>query len=125
MRPYRMDPEPGANAAALRASGHVGGDIEACVDVPNALMVDAEDSEVLGLYRAHVGFVGNGQRATFQIVFTSSVEGRERRVGARIVALTNVGSSIILLDEVDRAVKNKSYPSEAAHHLVAPLLQAS
>ena len=51
---YRMDPKPGAVATSGRAGRHPLWDLEVREARPDASLVNAEDSEVLGLNLGHV-----------------------------------------------------------------------
>ena len=75
MGAYGMDPEPGAVASALGARGQIG-DLELGVEIPDAGLVDGEDSEVVGLQGVHVGLVSDGQRTALHVVFASGMESR-------------------------------------------------
>ena len=72
MGTYGMDPEPGAVASALGARGQIG-DLELGVEIPDASLVDGEDSEVVGLQGVHVGLVSDSQRTALHVVFASGV----------------------------------------------------
>lgn len=60
---------PSTDTATVWARGHIRGDLEAGVDGPNTLMVDAENDQILGLDAVHVGRVGNGKGATLQVIY--------------------------------------------------------
>lgn len=49
-----MDPMPSTDAAAVWAGRHILGNLEDGVYHPNALMVDAENGQILGLNAVHV-----------------------------------------------------------------------
>ena len=63
-----MDPMPGTDTAAIRARRHVLGDREGGVGYPNTLVVNAENSQILGLDAVHVGIVCNGEGTTLHVV---------------------------------------------------------
>ena len=89
-----MDPEEGADAvAAVRASRHVGGDLEVVLQVPRACVDDTEDDKVLRLDVREIVLVGDAESATRRIVDVVGVDGRGRlarasqiRVGVADVA---------------------------------------
>jgi len=64
----RVDPEPSTMAPFRRARWHVGGDLEVGEPGPYTGLVHAEDRKVLGLDGRDVGFVGDGESASGQIV---------------------------------------------------------
>ena len=80
-----MDPEPSAVASALGARGQIG-DLELGVEIPDAGLVDGEDSEVVGLQGVHVGLVSDGQRTALHVVFAGGVECSRLSPWARPVA---------------------------------------
>lgn len=89
---YRMDPEPGAVAAALRALREVG-DVEGGVLVPNTGVVDGENGEVVGLDIVHVGLVRDSKRTTLHVVDAGGVEGRSRGADTgRVTAVADVST---------------------------------
>jgi hypothetical protein len=49
-----MDPMPSTDTSTFGARWHVLGDLEAGVDVPHTLVVDAENGQILGLDAVHV-----------------------------------------------------------------------
>jgi len=63
-----MDPMPSTDAAAIGASRHVLWNLEGSVDSPNALVVNAENGQILGLDAVHVGSVCNGEGTTLQVI---------------------------------------------------------
>ena len=63
-----MDPEPSTVAPSRRARRHVCGDLEIGEPGPYTGLVHAEDGKVLGLDGRDVGFVGDGESASGQIV---------------------------------------------------------
>lgn len=73
-----MDPEERADALAVRAGGHVRGDLEGVVQVPRAGVDDAEDDKVLGLDVVEVRLVRNRQGAAGRVVDVVRVDGRRR-----------------------------------------------
>jgi hypothetical protein len=63
-----MDPMPSTDTTAIWAGRHVLGDLEDGIDVPDALMVDAEDDQILGLDAVHVRSVRDGKGATLHVI---------------------------------------------------------
>jgi len=63
-----MDPMPRTDAAALWASRHVLWNLEGGADLPNTLMVNAENGQILGLDAVHVRGVCNGQGTALQVI---------------------------------------------------------
>jgi len=63
-----MDPMPCTDAATLGARRHVLGNIEGSVDSPNALVVNAENGQILGLDAPYVRGVCNGECTTLQVI---------------------------------------------------------
>ena len=63
-----MDPMPRTDAAAIWASRHVLWNLEGGVNSPNALVVDAENGQILGLDAVHVRGVCNGEGTTLQVI---------------------------------------------------------
>ena len=63
-----MDPMPRTDAAAIWASRHVLWNLEGGVNSPNALVIDAENGQILGLDAVHVRGVCNGESTTLQVV---------------------------------------------------------
>ena len=84
---------PSTDAAVFWAGRHILGDLEDGGDGPNALMVDAEDGQILGLDAVHVRSVGNGEGATLQVV--DALQKKEMSWGfwqdERFYAETHVG----------------------------------
>jgi len=52
-----MDPMPSTDTALIWAGRHILGNLEYSVYNPNALMVDAENDQILRLDAVHVGSV--------------------------------------------------------------------
>lgn len=69
-----MDPEPRADAFAVRALRHFRRDLEARVHIPHAGLVHAEYGEVLRLDLRGVRLVRDRQRAATDIVYAIGVE---------------------------------------------------
>ena len=65
---HGMDPMPRTDAAAIWASRHVLWNLEGGVNSPNALVVDAENGQILGLDAVHVRGVCNGEGTTLQVI---------------------------------------------------------
>jgi len=63
-----VNPEPRADALAVRAGRHVRGDIEGVIEVPGRIVLDGKDDKVLRLDIVHVGFVGDGQGRTSDVL---------------------------------------------------------
>ena len=63
-----MDPMPRTDAAAIWARGHVLGNIEGSVDLPNTFVVNGENGQILGLDAVHVRSVCNGECTTLQVI---------------------------------------------------------
>ena len=63
-----MNPMPGTDTAALGARRHVLGDREGSAGYPNTFVVNAENSQILGLDTVHVRIVCNGEGTTLQVV---------------------------------------------------------
>ena len=80
-----MNPEEGADASAVGAGGHGGGDVEVGVEVEGASGVGGEDGEIFGLDLVHVGLVDDTETAATEIVNTVSVVGRHGLADADIV----------------------------------------
>lgn len=87
-----MNPEPGTNTSFLRACGHGCRYGEVCEPVPNALVVDAEDSEILRLNLIDVALVCNRQRAPKEVVRAGRVVLFYPRPRARVVGLVGVAN---------------------------------
>jgi hypothetical protein len=98
-----MDPMPGTDTAALGAGRHVLGDLEGSVDFPNALVIDAENGQILGLDAVYIRSVRDGEGATLQVIVTSSVELGKRVTRARIFSLTNISVSVGITPELGGA----------------------
>jgi hypothetical protein len=56
---HGMNPMPSTDTATLWARRHILGNLEGGVDGPNALMVDAENGQILGLDAVHVRSIRN------------------------------------------------------------------
>ena len=65
---HGMNPMPRTDAAAIWASRHVLWNLEGGVNSPNALVVDAENGQILGLDAVHVRGVCNGESTTLQVI---------------------------------------------------------
>ena len=65
---HGMDPMPGTDTAAFGARRHLRGDREWGVGFPNALVVNAEDGQVLRLDASEIGSVRDGESATLQVI---------------------------------------------------------
>ena len=85
-----VDPEPRADAFAVRALGHLRRDGEARVHIPHARLVHAEYGEVLRLDLRDVRLVRDGQRAATEIVDAIGVEFLRAPPGTRIVRVAGV-----------------------------------
>ena len=82
---HGVDPMPGADTAAIGTGRHVLGDLEGSVDLPNTLMVDTEDGQILGFDAVHVGGVRDREGTTFQVIMALRVEMNKRFfVGAEV-----------------------------------------
>lgn len=88
-----MEPEPSAGAATVGAFRHCGGNLEVCVQVPGASLVDGEDSKVLRFDGVGVRVVSDGECASAKVIYARSVELRERLARARVIGLV-LGASV-------------------------------
>ena len=65
-----VNPKPGAVAPSRGARWHVGGDLEISEPCPHTRLVHTENGKVLGLNSRDIGFVGDGESTSSQIVKT-------------------------------------------------------
>lgn len=63
-----VDPMPGTDTTALGARRHVLGDLEGSTGFPNALVVNAENGQILRLEAVYVRSVCNGEGTTLHVV---------------------------------------------------------
>lgn len=70
-----MDPEPSTSATSGRASRHRRGNIEVSEMSPNALLLNRENGEVIGLDGVHLRWrdVGDGESASLDIIQTGGM----------------------------------------------------
>ena len=67
---HGMDPMPSTDTAVFGASRHVLWNLEGGADLPNALVVNTENGQILGLDAVHVRCVCNGEGTTLQVIVT-------------------------------------------------------
>ena len=63
-----MDPMPSTDTAAFGTSRHVLWNLEGGANLPNTLVVDTENGQILGLEAVLVGGVCNGEGTTLQVI---------------------------------------------------------
>lgn len=91
---HGMNPMPSTDTAAVGARRHILGNLEVGIDRPNALMVNAENGQILGLDAVHVRSIRNRKGATLHVVNAGSVELRERVTWAGVFSLANISGSL-------------------------------
>ena len=99
----RVDPEPSADAFAVRARGHASRDGELGEARPHAGLVDTEHGKVLGLRRVEVVLVSDGQSAALDVVDAGRVVFARWAAGARVVAVADI-AALGRCKEVGRAL---------------------
>lgn len=67
---HGMDPMPSADTSTVGTRWHVLGDREGGIDIPDTLVVDAENGQILRLNAVYVRGVCNGKGATLHVIDT-------------------------------------------------------
>ena len=67
---HGMDPMPSTDTAAFGASRHVLWNLELRANLPNTLVVNTENGQILGLDAVHVRCVCNGEGTALQVIVT-------------------------------------------------------
>lgn len=94
-----VNPEPGADATTLGALLEASGDLVVVPEVPDGVMINGNNGEVLGLDGVDIGFVGDGDSGTGDVLAVVGVDnsGRLTRAGGRVVVLTTITTVRIIL----------------------------